>query len=342
MNSLDIIIPVYNSDKQLLSTLFSIGYFPEYNIKNIIIIDDCSNCNNDYQKSIDIFSSFYNIIYYKFEENKGPGMARQKGLEFSTANYILFIDCGDLIHNIFTFKNVFSLILENPDIYVFSYAHSMENCNNLDYISPKHNRLLGKIFRKDFLIKYNISFNSEEPRTNEDIGFNIACRLICQDLFKKTNILRYAEIDEPLIIWVYDSNSITRKDNHAFYYWQGKGLGVNGIYAINLAEKNNVDQTIIQEEAYSIFCNLYFIYIGALNIRPEYADESLLGAIYFYENYLYKNINNLNPKLFLTIYNNELKNLINNLDEPFFAKFPPFSIIDFLNKLEKLKNYKGE
>ena len=62
MNSLDIIIPVYNSDKQLLSTLFSIGYFPEYNIKNIIIIDDCSNCNNDYQKSIDIFSSYLSYL----------------------------------------------------------------------------------------------------------------------------------------------------------------------------------------------------------------------------------------------------------------------------------------
>lgn len=341
-NNLDIIIPVYNSDKQLLSTLLSIGYSEDYNIQNIIIIDDYSTENNNYKEIIDKFSILYNIIYKRLPNNCGPGLARQEGIKISTAKYLTFIDCGDLIYNT-TFKRAFLLLEENPNTYVFSFGHNSEINDNheFEYISPNHNRLLGKIFNREFLIKYNIYFNQIETKINEDIGFNIACRLICQDIFNKTNEIKYIEIDTPLIMWVYHKNSITRYNNHEFYFKQGKGLGINAIHAIQLAENNNVDINLIQEQAYIIFCHLYFYYISTLNIHPEFIEENLQGALYFYKNYFIKTEKYpLNAELFLKIYNKELQELYCDLNDPFFIKFPSFSIIDFLNYLEK--KYKEE
>jgi hypothetical protein len=177
-------------------------------------------------------------------------------------------------------------IMENPNIYVYSFAHLDESYNGQTvFCSPKHNRLLGKIFYRKFLNEYNITFSQENTRINEDIGFNYACRMICEHLFYQDNIVRYYEDQTPLIIWIYDKNSLTRINNHEFYYKQNEGLSANGIHAIKIAQKNKVDNKIIQKQAYEIFNALYFNYIGSINVAPQFLEINLKGALNFYNFY---------------------------------------------------------
>jgi GT2 family glycosyltransferase len=73
---LDIIIPVYNSDKDLYHTLCSLNSIDTNEINEIIIIDDASYKNNNYTEIISFFSNFMTIKYCKLEKNLGPGGAR--------------------------------------------------------------------------------------------------------------------------------------------------------------------------------------------------------------------------------------------------------------------------
>ena len=47
------------------------------------------------------------IYYLKLDKNVGPGQARQKGLEISNSEYILFIDSDDLFYDSDSIKNLY-------------------------------------------------------------------------------------------------------------------------------------------------------------------------------------------------------------------------------------------
>lgn len=110
----------------------------------------------------------------------------------------------------------------------------------MTYVHPSHGRLLGKIYKTEFIKQYNISFNLQESYANEDIGFNNLCKLICLQIYSDNGIQTYLECEEPLIIWTYNPNSITRKNNHEFYFKCNFELSKNIIYAIEEAKIRKV------------------------------------------------------------------------------------------------------
>lgn len=74
---LDLIIPVYNNKKGLISTILSFGDFSileDWKI-NILIVDDCSTTDT-YEDIPGRFQDFYNIKVLKTPKNGGPGAAR--------------------------------------------------------------------------------------------------------------------------------------------------------------------------------------------------------------------------------------------------------------------------
>lgn len=332
-NTLDIIIPVYNNSDGLFDSLCSIGGNYNLPIGKIIIVDDGSSKGYNYKNIIDFFKTKYCIDYIHLHPNGGPAAARNQGLREVTANYVMFLDCGDTICNQNILAKVFDDIEENPNIWMFSYAHAQQAGQNEyddEYISSNHNRLMGKVFKKEFLEKFNIRFNTAAGYSNEDIGFNTLCRLICSN---EKDEQRIGESDDLFVRWTYDPNSLTRVDNHAFYFRAALGMAQNKIYAYNEALKRKVDFSLIRKDAYDLFCFIYFLYFGAANTRPELIDDVFAGALYFYKEYFDKMETDFNPKLFLDIYNQNLLSL--DFDDPYFVNFPSFTIIDFLNKLEK-------
>jgi hypothetical protein len=69
---------------------------------------------------------------------------------------------------------------------------------------------------------------------NEDIGFNSACTFICSHLASQNeNKIYYIYYETPIICWTYDKTSLTRQDEHSFYYRQNLELAKNTVYAIN-------------------------------------------------------------------------------------------------------------
>lgn len=108
-----VIVPVYNGEQYLSEALQSI-VAQSYTKIEIIIVDDGSTDN-----SAKIAQSFSDARYY-YQENQGPGKARNFGIVQSRGELIAFLDQDDLwTPNKLAVQVAF--MLENPQIdYVFA------------------------------------------------------------------------------------------------------------------------------------------------------------------------------------------------------------------------------
>lgn len=190
---IDLIIPIYNARDTLSYTLMSISL---QNIKdkiNVYLIDDCSE--DRYEDIISDFINIYklNIIYYRLEKNGGPAVARQKGIDISESKYVMFIDSDDLFYDINSVNVLYDTIEKGFDhvaglTYDERYKVSFYNEGDLH----------SKIYRRSFLEKYNIKFNT--TRFHEDNYFNNLV-LVCNPNMYNLSL--------PLYIYVNNEKSVT-------------------------------------------------------------------------------------------------------------------------------------
>ena len=133
-----IIIPVYNSESFLSTTIDSIL---KQNFKNyeIILVDDCSTDNtNKLCKSYE--KNFNNIKLIDKSINTGVGDSRNKGIKFSTGKYLIFVDSDDGLFN----SSLFFLDKEisdknEPDVVVVHYVKDTFPQSNYELIQDNIN-----------------------------------------------------------------------------------------------------------------------------------------------------------------------------------------------------------
>ena len=116
MTLLSIIIPAYNVEKYIKSSLQSI--FDQFDTRvEVILIDDGSTDNTIniiYSNFIKQIESSYLLIIK--QNNSGPGSARNHGLKLCKGKYITFLDADDLFLSNY-FKTVVPLLeIETYDI----------------------------------------------------------------------------------------------------------------------------------------------------------------------------------------------------------------------------------
>lgn len=135
---IDIIIPVYNSQKFILRAIRSVL---NQTFKNwrLIIIDDGSNDNtkNILDKLYKKFLNKNKIVILKNKINRGQGFCRNRGLNYSSSKFIAFLDSDDTWHKKKLEKQIKFMLTNNYD---FTYT---------DYKIIKNNITI-KIIVKDF------------------------------------------------------------------------------------------------------------------------------------------------------------------------------------------------
>ena len=115
---ISVIIPVYNAEKYISETLDSIMK-QSYKNREIILVE-----NGSKDRSSDIIQEYeekYQEIHMIKGVGKGPGSARNRGMEFASGEYIIFVDSDDYL----------------PDTDIFDqYVHAADqtdadiNCKN--------------------------------------------------------------------------------------------------------------------------------------------------------------------------------------------------------------------
>lgn len=89
-----VIMPTYNSAATISFAIDSV--FIQENIKELIIIDDCSSDNTEEIVNAKIADNSYNIIYLKNNKNMGAAFSRNRGVELAKGEYIAFLDSDDI------------------------------------------------------------------------------------------------------------------------------------------------------------------------------------------------------------------------------------------------------
>lgn len=91
MPKVSVIIPAYNASEYLSQTLDSV-LGQTYRDFEIILVDDGSTDETD--QVIAKYRSHLNVVQ---QENKGPGAARNAGLNIAIGEYLAFLDADDLL-----------------------------------------------------------------------------------------------------------------------------------------------------------------------------------------------------------------------------------------------------
>ena len=334
---LDLIIPVYKNIPGLYRSLFSIGTETGKRVF-VTIVDDCSGDN--YDEIVKFFQKFFPIRVIYLPENSGPGIARQVGLSQATQKYVSFLDCGDTFISPTRLIECLNEIEDNPEIYMFSYVHKEERMGEdgrfwYSDTGPQNNRMHGKFYRRDFLVRHNIRFSEECPRMNEDIGFNISARLVAISQSRADNIDRIFHSDNPVVVWKCTGPSIVRAENHAFYYRdQNNGMSYNGEHVLKLAKENNVEEDLIVSEVYEEMVHMYAFHFAARNDRPEFLEQSLNGATRYYWR-CFRPYGDKDPALLKNIYWNTMSNFISDPNDSIRTVMSVLDFPGFLNLLEE-------
>ncbi|WP_294095053.1 glycosyltransferase family 2 protein [uncultured Cetobacterium sp.] len=170
-----VIVPNYNCEKYIGETL---GSILEQSYKNIeiIIIDDCST-DNSYSIALNYSKKYSNIIVEKLEKNSGAGIARNRGIELATGEYIAFLDSDDIWHKE-KLKNQIRFMEKNNYAMSFtSYEHINEEGKRLglEIRVPKkvsYNMMLWHDYLGCLTVVYNQRIHgkvySEDIRKNND------------------------------------------------------------------------------------------------------------------------------------------------------------------------------
>ena len=258
---IDLIIPFYNNGPNLIKTLDSVNT----DIFRVTVVDDGS----DYYLPPNIDAA--QVFRYSF--NKGPGYARQFGLDRTTEPYVMFIDTGD----VFISKHI-QLRIESEIRNTGANRITFQYYHYNDLSKTGDNRLHGKIYKRDFLEEYGITFPLESSYLNEDIGFNRACNLIIED--KK---LLQTRVEIPIIQQLRDENSLTQKNNkESLYRDQTKALSLVSIHTVDICKKNGVDPTA---EINQIAISLYYWFLRTAAERPKFIEDAWAGAHIFFKQF---------------------------------------------------------
>ena len=272
---IDLIIPTYKNKKGLIKTLESIDW--SLSQISVYIVDDCSNL--DYSDIIERFPKIKNWFF--LEKNCGPGCARQYGIEHTLNPYIMFMDTGDFFINKEVQEKMINTIMENPRVKMFNWLF-LEGDH---YSKHTSNHLHSKVYSRNFLLFYEITFCAESSYANEDIGFNRACRMILEG---RPHAL--LNINTVLTVWDIDDSSLTRGNPDYTYKTQNIALALNCIHSHQIAQKNKVSLDVRHQDLVDIMGSMYITFVYTAVKKPEFIQFAWDGAKLFY-NELYKKEN---------------------------------------------------
>lgn len=331
---ISVIIPVYNAGKYLEQCLTSII---EQSYKNlqIICIDDGSSDN-----SFNILASFAKSdsrITLLQQQNFGASVARNQGVEFSSGDYISYVDADDFIMNGLyeTFVEYINactvpidMFMFNASFYrqeqkntsqnkIFSISEWKNHTNNLSIHTYKdcedfmmHNvGVWNKIFRKEFIIQNQIYFPNFLKY--EDFYYYIISILQAKAILVTDEIFyQYRDLRNL-------GSASTENSERVFHIFEIINLIYNKIKNLGLYESLK----------YNLFRFEYENYLYYYNLCPEPLREKFYTQVKLR---LLDSYNKLDKNIANKLKNYEIFDLICNHPKHYFDSFVQYYKYKFL------------
>lgn len=336
---IDVIIPAYNvKDEILFRCLASISCQTIIDDIEVTIVDDASEKQN-YKEVANRFKDIMKINILRYETNKGPGVARQYGIDHTLNGFMTFIDADDTFNGAFALKALRNSIEMNNGSYcmsvgVFDEVHESGLNENDGPILMAHERdmiwMFGKMYRRSFIDQYNIRFH-ETSRANEDNGFNTMVRLCCNNQEQINFIAAH------VYYWHESLNSITRTNDCQYSYGSSirdsfYGYVENMIYAIKESKKRNPYNGFITMWAVNCMLNIYEYYIECYARAKDHAETNFKYCKKYYDE-IYKDLEkDISKEILANQYNDIMKNAY--MGDKLNGIIPHIGIFEFLDSLK--------
>lgn len=211
---LSIIVPHYSEKEKQIFPLFASIYNQvgiDWTDVEIIIVTD----GGGETLSGEFFNLFQPLKIQSLQlgENRGPGIARQAGIEAAKGQYLMFCDADDVLHNV----GVLGAMMQEakkqaPDILATSWLEELVTPDGeYRYLTHSHENtwMHGKLLRREYLLQNGIRHH-ESLRIHED-SYILALATAFTD--------RQVYLDITSYVWKYGRESITRR-NHAAYTYE--------------------------------------------------------------------------------------------------------------------------
>lgn len=278
-NKIDVIIPAYKAHKTILRTLSSIAEQTIIDDIEVTIVNDCCP-EGDYMDFVNMFLPYFPIRVLHLNENGGPGVARQFGIDNTENEFFTCIDADDTFAGAIALETLRTgltepVILPNgqqiKDAFKCASATFLQLGENLKQIVPHQNDMVwmfGKLYRRDFIEKYKIRFN--ETRANEDTGFNTIVRLLCDNPNEQ---IRF--IPEVVYYWHNKKDSITRINDGQYALDQCFcGWTDNMIYAVKHCKKLRPFSGAVSQWMVNVMMQLYYYWVETYARKPVFAEQN--------------------------------------------------------------------
>ncbi len=326
---IDVIIPYYNDQENISKLLSSILMQTIVDKINVMIVDDCSDVY-----CFDIADSYrklgLNINVFRTEQNSGPGIARQIGLEHTNSEFIVFADSDDCFYSVDSIEILYKSINEKPGYDCIWSSFINEQLASNRTMKEQCTWLFSKIYRRSFLERHNIKFSdSPNPRGNEDLAFNLKVLKCCE--FDKECHLGY--IDDITYYWKNNKNSITRNNNRSFEFDQCICQYVDNMIEVIEWLEGKFGELSQESLVSDMIITLYYMFYHICNLRNEFAEQAEWYARKFYAKVIYKYRNVLKTSTIAKSYCDTVSDLSKSWNT--FGYLPNKGIIDFINSLNE-------
>lgn len=277
-NRIDVIIPAYKAQGTIKNTLASIYMQSIRDDIDVIIVDDNTpNGKAEYERIVKNFVELgLKVKLITLDENRGPGIARQKGIEAGINQFFTCIDADDTFLGALALETMRAAMRQTDP----QYPEDSIKCVSATFIQvdedfrrqlPHQNDMVwmfGKLYRRKFIEDYGIKFS--DTRANEDTGYNKWVQLLCTNPNEQIKF-----IQDPVYYWHFKENSITRINDGQYALDQCFcGWTDNMIYAIeNVRKKRPFDGNVMQTIA-SVMVQLYYYWVETYAKKPVFAEQN--------------------------------------------------------------------
>lgn len=263
---ISVIVPVFNSEKTIVSCLNSILNQTIRHIEIICVndgsIDQSLTILEEYKRNIS--KTFDGEMVIVNQQNSGPSAARNRGIDEAHGEYIAFVDSDDTID-----PQMYQVLINIAEINNLNVVL----CNIIDQYPDGKEKINDYKIRTNTVLYRNDILNLICPNLMEEGIFGGPCnRIYKREFIVKNNIrmpenLGYGE-DCMFQMQVFDNLNSTFIDSRALYHYihrtEGQSFAKPGRFKNTLeilyenrcryAKKWNIDQVIIDN--YFIYCSI--------------------------------------------------------------------------------------